>query len=376
MRAITASAAAAALVLSAAACSSGHGSRTDPSPGLFNHLDATSWISPDTGWLLVTRPCGQDGCEALLHTTDAGHSWTRVYMNKEKDGEQTSVWLANASAGYVADYTGPPHGTTLATSDGGRTWNAPPDAAQPSGAVQTLDLASQGGTVLRAAHQNDPACSNTGDCGDEIQMATTGSDTWHTVLPPLSHSASYGQVVWQNDHVAYGAFLSAVVGPDSHIASFIYRSADAGKSWEPIPDPCDSRRGIAGRLATGPGDRLAVLCSGIDDSLYKFVATSTDNGKTWGAPRSLPEHGGITTAVALTGSTMIAVTKSTVWTSTDDGTSWQPVEALQADFSDSAFGLYGFNGSDIGEIVNHQGNTMWTTSDGGQNWSQLNVSAG
>lgn len=380
----TAGVAAVGLLLGATGCSAGGGGRANQAAGASGHVDATSWISKDTGWLVVTRTCAGQSCQLLLGTTDGGRNWTTRATDTGLYGavaNWTGVWLVSPSVGYLSDTGYDTTDSTLVTSDGGRSWASAPDGSKP-GSAMPLDLAPRGGTVLRAAREiNDPACPDTGDCGYEIQEADTGSNSWHTVLAPQPFNAGSGagQVVRQSDRVGYAGFFGEEYdsGGPSWETSYLYRSLDGGSTWAPLHDPCAADAGGASRLAVGSGNRLAVVCTGgYHASKDEFLLVSTDEGATWGAPQGLPAtFDSLTSSVALAGSTTFAVTADGVESSVDDGASWHPVSSIQPG-THSQLRLYGFNGSDLGELVNQADNDMWVTSDAGRSWTKLTVTAG
>lgn len=371
IRALVAGATAAGLLFGMVACSSnGAGHPADTGPGLYNHLDWTSWLNAQDGWLGVARPCKTSSCHETLRTTDGGRTWTRISQPVDGDGEFGGLLPVTASILYRTDQDDSGDGALFVSTDAGRTWA--PDPTRGGGAgVQTLSLAARGDTVIRAGYERqDPDCPDTGNCGDEIQVTTPGSHTWRTVVAPLPNGASQNaKVVWLNDHVVYAGFFGQ---PDG---TLLFRSRDGGQHWKAVPDPCRADHGGTTGLAAGVGDHLASVCeesSGPGAPTGVFLKASTDDGTTWGRWQLTSNANGIGHQIALTSSRMISVTENFVQTSTDGGATWHDVESVQPGFSPSLF-LYGFDGSDVGQVVDEHSNTMWTTSDGGAHWTRRDV---
>ncbi|RAG80368.1 hypothetical protein DN069_38480 [Streptacidiphilus pinicola] len=376
-----AGATAAGLLLGVTACSSnGTSHQEDTGPGLYNHLNWTSWINAQDGWLGVARPCKTSSCHETLRTTDGGRTWTRISQPVDGDGEFGGLLPVTASILYRTDQDSSGSGALFVSTDAGGTWA--PDPTRGGGAgVSTLSLAARGGTVIRAGYERqDPDCPDTGNCGDEIQVTTAGSDSWHTVVAPITNGASQNaKVVWQNDRVVYAGFFGE---PDDsatdavYLDSLLFRSLDGGRHWTPMPDPCRADHGGTTGLATAAGDRLAVVCgasSGPGAPTDVFLKVSTDDGITWGRWHFTSNANGIGHQIALTSSRIISATENGVQTSTDGGATWHDVESVQPGFNPSLV-LSGFDGSDVGQVVDEHSNTMWTTSDGGAHWTRRDVS--
>src|SRR5256885_2700503 len=81
---------------------------------------AVDFVSPTTGWLLVDFPSGD---YALIHTVDAGRSWTHQ-LTAPSEGHAKYTKFFDASVGVLALVGTRP--VLHRTSDGGRTWVSRP----------------------------------------------------------------------------------------------------------------------------------------------------------------------------------------------------------------------------------------------------------
>jgi hypothetical protein len=170
-----------------------------PAPTAF-HPQSVTFVSAETGWALGTVPCsGARACLALVHTTDAGTSWTSRPLpaplvaeanNKANVDMYPGNWLnvrfADPLDGWV--FGGFPNsGPVLwSTHDGGTTWrreNLP--GLSDQGPVFDLEAAS-GTAYLMAA--------NAKFFGVTVESSPVGHDNWHPdPTPPLSLPAGGAQ---------------------------------------------------------------------------------------------------------------------------------------------------------------------------------------
>jgi photosystem II stability/assembly factor-like uncharacterized protein len=379
LRRAVAAVVAAGLVLGTAACSG-----SAPAPW---HLGATSWASPQDGWVLAQRPCGSSvDCEQLLHTTDGGRTWVRTAVLKDAHGTlpQGQLWAADPSDVYqvhqpvMPSYQVDGRDNTEFSTDGGRTWTPEPAAVgtQAGDTFATVALSGHGGTVVRAARA---FCADGRNCGDEIQLTSAGSESWRTVVGPFDvGSGPQAHIAWQNDDIGYLAFDGdgdpdgMGPAPKSHQQ---FRTLDGGKTWSPLPDPCTTGHSPYDLLVAGPGNRVAMSCPSTDALGHRApLELSTDNGSTWQPWPAPVSDSRVLFSVALTSTAVLAVTEQGLSRSTDGGASWQlVVPTARPDGSIRGLTMCGFDGSDLGELIDRESKDMWTTSDGGLHWSQLTV---
>jgi photosystem II stability/assembly factor-like uncharacterized protein len=145
----------------------------------------------------------------------------------------------------------------------------------------------------------------------------------------------------------------------------IYRSPDAGESWEPV----SSEAGIMGPILVDPRD---------SDTLYIFsmeggFRKSTDGGETWQTVSPFP-GGGMVMSISQSWEnpdTFYAANGRRVLRSTDSGESWRPVGEELSGVSAVAVAP---NDPDIVYAGVLEGDTasMYRSDDGGESWRARN----
>ena len=140
-------------------------------------VDDLTFVSPTVGWLLAATPCPAGTCLAIVHTTDGGHTWTRLPappsdVPADVPGLGAHLRFANARIGYL--YSSSPS-AFYSTGDGGSTWVA------QQGPTHAIEVAN--GTALRVT-STVPDCQP--GCSFRIVRAPIGSDQWTTVNTPAA----------------------------------------------------------------------------------------------------------------------------------------------------------------------------------------------
>lgn len=343
-------------------------------------LQDLSWVSTTDGWALAGQPCTTGTCARLAHTTDGGSEWQMLpeppaqvsgYSGCPASVSEAtcvgSVAFATSSIGYLY---GP---SLLLTTDGGQSWQT-----EPGLQVETLTVAD--GAVYRVAY-TQTGCP--GPCQPTLQEAPFGSDAWQTLIgvlatPDRSDSA---QIV-SSDSALLVAMYGSQAGPMSAQAD-LYRSTDAGGSWQEEHDPC-SGQGPAGveedliDLAGAPGGFFAGLC-GPHTGTGSFVVTSTDGGSSWQKAGPLPAVQVLNQLAAASSSNLAVSTGSTsgagpfkaqLFVSTDGGENWSKVASDNQQITPLGIPAWlGFETTEVGRWIGDP-HSVWTTNDGGAQWSQ------
>ncbi len=220
-------------------------------------LTAVAFADAQLGWAV-----GHD--EIILHSADGGETWTRQHYAPEAQQPLLDLWFADARRGIAVGA----YKSRYVTTDGGATWTRQPfEPALPPGAKPP------------------------------------GPDD---DIPPEYH---LNRIAAQGERL----YIAAEAGQ-------LYRSDDAGRSWQTLPSPYS---GSFFGLLPLTGD--AVLAFGLRGNLFR----SDDGGGSW---RKL-ESG--TTAMLTDGFPLadgrlaIVGLSGTVLISADRGESW--VLAQQAD---------------------------------------------
>jgi photosystem II stability/assembly factor-like uncharacterized protein len=354
---------------------------TAATPGLADaFLADLSWVSTGEGWALATRPCatGSAGtCAVLAHTLDGGAHW-QILPTLPRNSTVGcidiscvgSVAFANSNVGYLY---GP---GLLMTSDGGRSWQA-----EPGLQVETLTIAN--GAVYRVAY-GQSACP--GPCQPTLQEAAVGSSVWETLVGDLDtpdRSAS-AQIVSSGTTLLV-AMYGSQAGPFSAQA-VLYRSTDAGGSFEQLSDPCSGMGPVGVEedlidLTSAPGGFFAGLCSP-HTGTGTFVVTSNDDGSSWQRAGALPgaQDQGWGLVAAASSTTLVVATGSTsgagpdtarLLVSTDAGRTWTTAASDAQEITSAGIPAWlGFETSQVGRWIGDPHN-VWITNDGGQHWDRI-----
>jgi photosystem II stability/assembly factor-like uncharacterized protein len=195
-----------------------------PAPSAYQ-LAGVDFVNATTGWFVATFDSGHF---ALLHTTDAGRSWSRQLTG---DIAQRAVYMRffDSARGVFALVGN--HPLTFLTSDGGRTWSS--QATINSAAyVQSMSFIDPQRGWLLVRSTADPAV---------VRLLGTrdGGTTW----------ANLGLSVAAGDEPYRVQFTDSAVGwlDTVSVKPYAYTSGDGGVSWRQVPLPAPK----AGWPATG-----------------------------------------------------------------------------------------------------------------------------
>jgi photosystem II stability/assembly factor-like uncharacterized protein len=323
-------------------------------PSSFRALSA-SFISSSEGWVLGSVKCGVRHCPALVHTTNAGASWssvpapaTGITASRELGSSHgiSTVRFANAHDGWLFDPD------LWATHDGGRTWTPEAVHGAPDAKILALEAANGtahlvlfNGALFRIAstpvHANGWTIAHralTVGAGPvpEIQLVLHGSTGW----------------VLQNDRtVVDGARLS-------------------GGTWVSWAPACGSAIGPA-FLADVSSSTLFAVC---DVGLWSTPAgehlyRSTNGGASFARVGStLPTYPG-DAAAAASSSTIEVIglrgSASVVEATFNGGLTWHQVMTLP----DGPLGDFDFTNPSDGFLT--VAGRLYLTRDGGHSWSRI-----
>jgi len=165
------------------------------------------------------------------------------------------------------------------------------------------------------------------------------------------------------------------------LLGFLYRSLDGGATFVKLTDPCVGKLSTLHVLATltaASGGVLAGICAPRAGTGEEYVITSTDDGSTWQPLRPLPS-GSFGELAAASASTIAVATAPTngsgTWTArllvtTDGGASWKTAETDTYQLSTAAVAWLGFETSMAGWWVADPNNIFFTT-DGGAHFTKM-----
>jgi photosystem II stability/assembly factor-like uncharacterized protein/DNA-binding FrmR family transcriptional regulator len=174
--------------------------------------------------------------DGVYKSTDAGKSWTHLGLDKTRQISRVQVHPDNPEVVYVAAQ-GSPYGANeergiYRSADGGKTWEMVLHIDEDTGASDmSMDMTNPR-TIYAAFwdHRRYPWKIRSGGPGSSIWKTTDGGDNWEKLtegLPDLM--GKIGVSVSQANNSRVFAIIEAE-GDEGGL----YRSDDAGKSWELI----------------------------------------------------------------------------------------------------------------------------------------------
>jgi photosystem II stability/assembly factor-like uncharacterized protein len=284
--------------------------------------------------------CSSASCTRILHTTDAGHTFTSIPVPPvapAQNGQQAlRLRFANASDGWVVTAGG----DVWATYNGGAEWT------DDGVSHQVTDLESSGNSVY--------AIACLGSCW--IQKSPIGHDSW-MVLPAsegtsqLGHLNVHGTDVWATINSPGGGTGALVV------------STDGGQSFGKYV-VCTSALGYPDLYAVDSATLWATCATGTEAAAYRSV----DGGHSFSqltAAMPLPNFA----TIAGVSQTTAVIAGQTLARTTDGGQSFATVEGNQ-----SQWAIVGFTTQQNGFAFNIGGagrSELQRTDDAGAHWHQV-----
>jgi len=342
-------------------------------------LQDMSWVSSSNGWALASLPCAAGTCAQLAHTTDGGRHWVPVATPRAvfQDGSAncaqevcvSDVAFATPAVGFLF---GP---GLLVTTNGGRTWRDDPG-------LQTEALAVAGGRVYRIVYRHT-GCP--GPCMPALESTSVSDLNWQTEIQSLdTPDRNDSATIAGSGSTVLVALYGSQAGPVSAQAT-VYRSTDAGQSWQRQQDPClefqTNRRHEEDLidLTVAPNDFAAGLCTPHVQG-QTFAVTSTDGGSSWRREADLPSHDDLA-QIASASSSSLAVSTTAItgngpfsarlFVSTDSGQRWSRAATdNQQVTQDGVPAWLGFQSPQVGTWISGP-QRYWRTVDSGRTWMEL-----
>lgn len=293
--------------------------------GTTDALTLVSIVSRDTLYL-------GSGNGDLFETMDGGQSWVALSCKQPIK----CIWFVDSRTGFA----GGAESLILKTTDGGQTWQTKEQTNTiPSGILALQFLDAQNGFAVREY--------------DDVQVTTDGGNTWAT------YDGKYQMTVVD--------MVDASVGYIAGENGAICRSADGGKTWNPVIPPNGFKDGyqLYSVDFIAPDTGFAV---GLKGRILKTV----DGGAnwTWYSPSYLP----ITGLSFPTPAVGYAADWNYTYKTTDSGRHWTPMNLTTGTVfpSQTQFHQAYFVNADTGFFVSTNNLQLHTTTDGGQTWTTSN----
>ncbi|HEX6608092.1 MAG TPA: hypothetical protein VF276_14400 [Chloroflexia bacterium] len=320
-----------------------------------------SFADPLHGWALASCPGNAACAPEIRATVDGGETW-----------QPAGPAPANASQ---LRFTTPRDGWAFdpgfwATHDGGRTWTANPVLP----AVSALEVAGDTVWAIAATPTGTVAPAAT------LYVSSDSGATWQTVSHPPITGPAWQLVRAGPDAgwiLSWGNYGYPRQGPIGTISA----TQDAGRTWQPLPDPCVGVGGVEDRLAAADAHELWLLCGALPASgaaEEKALFQSTDSGGHWtlnaaweSGRHELPAGQVVDLAVPVPGHPwIVAMRPGSVYRPTAAGQPWIP--AIPSDLAspgDRSVGSVQFIDAQHGWFST--AGDLFRTQDGGQTWDML-----
>ena len=232
----------------------------------------------DEGWI-----AGQPGL--LMHTTDAGQNWTRLFLDTKLPGEPYLITALGKHSAELATNVG----AVYATQDSGVTWEA--KVSDAAGSVRDLRRREDGGYVSVSSLGNFYATWEPGDSvwqvhqrvssqrlqsigyqpDGQLWMLARGAqirlndepgnlDSWSKAIIPITNGYGYMDMAWDADGAIWAGGGNGT----------LLVSRDGGDSWE--MDPVGDRQPSNFTRMVFDGERAFVL--GERGNLLRWVGNA------------------------------------------------------------------------------------------------------
>ena len=246
----------------------------------------TVWVG--TGENVSGRHVGYG--DGIYKSLDGGNSWTNMGLKESQHIGMIVIDPRDSNVVYVAAQgplwsAGGERGL-YKTTDGGSTWKLILSAGQFTGANEVHLDPRNPDVIYASLHQRFRNVAALMDGGPEsgIHKSTDGGKTWRELtngIPPEAKGKIGLSVSPVNPDVVYATIELA------QRTGGLWRSTDAGESWEKRSDEVYS--------GTGPHYYQEIFASPHDvDTLYQVAPTlyrTVDGGKTMQAVRNRSVHG-------------------------------------------------------------------------------------
>jgi photosystem II stability/assembly factor-like uncharacterized protein len=348
---------------------------------------ALQWIQmedPQSGWAITADR------QRLVHTRDAGLTWTDVTPPVEAVRSQTSFFLDGAAAFIqgVDDSGSQAAGMLYATHDGGGSWNSFP-LPFAGGVLEFADAANGWAVVVPPGSWSGPVTPAL------VYQTTNGGKNWVPMslvdpqgalpagLPPGSVQLANGATIVV--HSANSLWLGGgQVASNQGIV--LWGSQDNGQTWKKrtIEPPVDSETPVTQMKINLPvflGEKQAYFWAsfvlnaegGGNPRNVMALYTSGDGGATWDLQPGLVNG-------VLPGDRVVMISPAegfvhcgnAVCKTTDGGRSWSVVASNTTFSADQgrALSQLDFVSSTLGWALTDAG--LYRTTDGGNIWNSVN----
>jgi photosystem II stability/assembly factor-like uncharacterized protein len=207
--------------------------------------------------------------DGVYRSDDAGRTWRHLGLASTRHIGAIRIDPRNPDVALVAAL-GPAYGPgdergVFRTTDGGRTWQRTLFVSRDTGAVDLAVDPADPNVVFASTWQvrYRPWLSYfTPDVGPESGLfkSTDGGLTWKRVEGGGWPAGKLGRIGLAASHRAAGTRVWALV--DAESGGGLYRSDDAGATWQHLSSDSEFINGYFGRVTAAPGDPDVVFVMG------------------------------------------------------------------------------------------------------------------
>lgn len=299
----------------------------DKEPVLTIGAVAIAPSDPSVVWVGSGEPNNRQSSSwgnGVYKSMDGGRSWAHVGLEETQSIGRIVIDPTNPEIVYVAAlghlWGANPERGLYKTTDGGNSWSKVLFIDQDTGVVDVAINSQSPNTLYAASYQRRRTAwgFNGGGPGSAVYKTSDGGRSWKKLsdgLPTDGNSGRIGLAVYpKKPNVVYALFENAKGG--------VFRSEDEGQSWKQMSKTGGDAYFSQIRIDPNNDSQIWVL----EDELLH----SSDGGKTFDSERGGDVHSDFHDfwIDPQNSDHIIAATDGGVWTSKDDGRSWDFVNTL------------------------------------------------
>ena len=208
-------------------------------------INRVFFVDASHGWVALFNDDGSENfVYSIASTSDGGKNWKRAAPDALRGHNYggsgysvTSMYFSDAEHGWIM-FRAPTNtqfsdGLLARTEDGGAHW-----------ALESVPIAGQfsfGSSSMGVLYGEDPQSNDHDHQFNHAWYTTDGGSSWQKAVLPLPAQCSGGNCLIESLGPAFfqsrqEVFLSASVNlPGESVASFLYKSATAGRTWDIDP---------------------------------------------------------------------------------------------------------------------------------------------
>lgn len=230
-------------------------------------------LNADTAWLLSI---GNGSASRIYRTNNGGSTWTLQFINRDTAAFYDCISFEDPRHGVAFGDASHGRSNILRSSDGGATWTQLPQGAAPSPLAGEGAFAASGQCVAHSAGEPGRVFIATGSPGARLFRSSDAGSSWEVIETPFVKGTVAGLtgVDFRGSRgIAVAADINRLRTDTS--SNVVGTSSDGGSTWTlgtrpPLPG---ALAGVAWVPGAGPGFAAA---SGYGGAFY-----TSDSGQSW-----------------------------------------------------------------------------------------------